>query len=81
MLALKRFFSWISVSIFLVLPGWVSGEEVQSQLQAIRAELAEVKLQAAAAKIAVDQGAFNAGDNTWVILSSLLVLGMTIPPA
>ncbi len=69
----------MSVSLFLVLPGWVSGEEVQSQLEAIRAELAEVKLQAVAAKLAVDQGAFNAGDNAWVILSSLLVLGMTIP--
>lgn len=54
-------------------------ESFATQLAALRAEVAAIKIQSAAAKLSVDQGAFNAGDNTWVLLSAFLVLLMTIP--
>lgn len=57
----------------------VGAEDVQVQLSAMQAEMAAIKAQAAAAKLSVDQGAFNAGDNVWVLVSALLVLLMTIP--
>ena len=56
-----------------------AAEDLQAQLTALQAEVAGIKAQAIAAKLSVDQGAFNAGDNTWVLLSAFLILLMTIP--
>jgi Amt family ammonium transporter len=61
----------------LTVPMWA--EDVTKQIADLQARLVAVEAQAAAAKLSVDQGAFNAGDNTWVLLSALLVLFMTIP--
>jgi Amt family ammonium transporter len=54
-------------------------EDVQQQLAALQAQVSAMQAQVTAAKQSVDQTAFNAGDNTWMLLSSLLVLFMTIP--
>jgi Amt family ammonium transporter len=56
-----------------------AAEDLQAQLTALQTEVAGIKAQAIAAKLSVDQGAFNAGDNTWVLLSAFLILLMTIP--
>lgn len=61
---------------FAAVPG---AEDVQAQLAALQAEMATIKIQSLAAKLSVDQGAFNAGDNTWVLVSAFLILLMTIP--
>lgn len=74
-----RFRFLLPAVALLVAPVLAAAEDVQSQIAALQADLAAVKLQSAAAKLSADQGAFNAGDNAWVIISALLVLFMTIP--
>lgn len=61
----------------MTVPSWA--EDVSTQIAQLQARLTAVEAQAAAAKLLADQGAFNAGDNTWVLVSALLVLFMTIP--
>lgn len=53
--------------------------DLQAQVAALQSQTAVVQAQAASAKQSTDQLAFNAGDNTWMLLSALLVLFMTIP--
>ena len=63
----------------LMVPVLARAAEVGDQLTALQTEVAAIKLQAAAAKLSADQGAFNAGDNAWVMVSALLVMLMVIP--
>lgn len=63
----------------LLLPIAAFAEDLQAQLADLQAKVAAIEATATAAKLSADQGAFNAGDNAWVLLSALLVLFMTIP--
>ena len=56
-----------------------AADVTSASMASLEARLAQIEATAQAAKASVDQTAFNAGDNAWVLLSALLVLFMTIP--
>ncbi len=70
-------FRWLLPLLCLTPALWSA--ETSDRIAALEARLAAVEGQAAAAKASVDQTAFNAGDNVWVLLGAMLVLFMTIP--
>jgi Amt family ammonium transporter len=69
----------LAVSAVLALPLTLGAEDLARELADLKARLAQVETTANAANAACSQSAFNAGDNTWVMLSAILVLFMTIP--
>lgn len=56
-----------------------AAEDLAAQVAVLQARLDAVTITANAANAAACQSAFNPGDNTWVLLSAILVLFMTIP--
>jgi Amt family ammonium transporter len=71
--------SFLTVLALLVMPLTLAAEDLAKELAELKARLATVEATANNANAAATQSAFNPGDNTWVLLSAILVLFMTIP--